>query len=318
MSTTAEDLARVDPDLRAVVSLLPDLSGLSDASLPAVRAAIAGVPAVLGTDEAGVGVRRVEIPGRKGAPPVSALLYEPPANVAPARRAAVLDLHGGGYVAGTAQREDGMLRLLAATLGVVGLAPDYRLAPEHPYPAAIDDCAAALAWLHAQASALSLDPARIAVRGVSAGGGLATALALRNRDERGPAIAQLQLLFPMLDDRTDEHPYNGRHVWTPAANRYGWACLLAGHDRRTPSPYAVPGRAPDVSGLPPTFLGLGALDLFARENLQFGARLIDAGVALEMHVYPGAYHAFNLVADARCAKALLHDETAALRRALCE
>lgn len=316
--SAVDDLSRVDPDLRAVVALLPDLSGISEATLPTVRAAVAGAAPLLGTDDAGVAVRRVEIPGLNGAPPISALLYEPPAGIARRHHPVLLDLHGGGYIAGTAQREDGMLRMLARTLGIVGLAPDYRLAPEHPYPAALDDSAASLAWLRAQASALSLDASRIAVRGVSAGGGLAAALALRNRDEGAGPIAHLHLLFPMLDDRTAEHAFNGRYVWTPSANRYGWASLLAGHDRGTPSPYAVPGRASDVSRLPPTFLGLGALDLFASENLHFGTRLIDAGVALEMHVYPGAYHAFNLVADARCSKALLRDEIDALRRALCD
>lgn len=315
MSAT-EDLSRVDPDLRAMVSLLPDLSTLSDATLPGVRAAVAGADVALGTDAAGVTVTRVGIPGLRGAPPVSALLYEPPAQ--DALRPGLLDLHGGGYVSGTAQREDGTLRLLARVLGIVGLAPDYRLAPEAPFPAGLDDSAASLAWLHANAASLRLDPARIGVRGVSAGGGLAAGLALRTRDERGPAISHLHLLFPMLDDRTGEHAYNGRYVWTASANRYGWSALLAGHHRATPSPYAVPGRAAELSRLPPTFMALGALDLFAAENLDFGRRLIDAGVALEMHVYPGAYHAFPLVAAARCSKALVRDEIDALRRALCE
>lgn len=313
-----DDLARVDPDLRAVVKLLPDLSQLCEASLAAVRASIAGAPAALGRDGDGVNVTRIEIPGLNGGPSVSALLYEPPAQSGRKRRPALLDLHGGGYVAGTAQREDATLRLLARTLGVVGLAPDYRLAPEHPYPAALDDATACLAWLHAEFLTLALDPARIAVRGVSAGGGLATGLALRARDQGGPSIAHLQLLFPMLDDRTAEHAFNGRYVWTPSANRFGWNALLGAHDRSAPAPYAVPARASDVSNLPATFLGLGALDLFARENLQFASRLIDAGVALEMHVYPGAYHAFNLVADARCAKTLQNAEIDALHRALCE
>jgi triacylglycerol lipase len=315
MSAT-EDLARVDPDLRAIVGLLPDLSDLSDATLPAIRTAVAGATPVMGRDESGVAVSRIEIPGLRGAAPISALLYEPPTQDAP--RPALLDLHGGGYVSGTAQRDDAMLRLIAKTLGIVGLAPDYRLAPEAPYPAALDDSAASLAWLHANASALRIDPARIGVRGVSAGGGLAAGLALRTRDERGPAISHLHLLFPMLDDRTGEHAYNGRYVWTASANRYGWAALLRGHDRAAPSPYAVPARAGELSKLPPTFIALGALDLFAAENLDFGRRLIDAGVALEMHVYPGAYHAFPLVAAARCSKALVRDEIEALRRALCE
>lgn len=316
--STQDSLSRVDPDLRAVVSLLPDLSGLSEASLPSVRAAVAGVPAALGTDPSGVTVRSVEIPGLDGAPSIPALLYEPAREDASSLRPAVLDLHGGGYVAGTAQRDDRAMRGFAATLGVVGLVPDYRLAPEHPHPAALDDATASLRWLHAQADALNLDTTRIAVRGVSAGGGLATALALREHARGESAIAHLQLLFPMLDDRTGEHAFNGRFVWTAGANRFGWDSLLRGHDRASPPDAAVPARAKDVSGVPPTFMALGSLDLFAREDLAFSARLVDAGVALELHVYPGAFHAFNLVVDARCAKALARDEVEALRRALFE
>jgi acetyl esterase/lipase len=312
------DLSRVDSDLRAVIGLLPDLSNLSEATLPSVRTAIAGVPAALGTDDAGVTVTRIELPGRDGAPTVSALLYEPPARSGGALRPVILDLHGGGYVAGTAQRDDRALRTFAATLGVVGLAPDYRLAPEHPHPAALDDAAASLRWLHAKAGELRLDVAKLAVRGVSAGGGLAVSLALREHAERRERIAHLHLLFPMLDDRTGDHAFNGQFVWTAGANRFGWSSLLRGHDRAAPPAWAVPARAKDVGGLPPTFMALGSIDLFASEDLVFSTRLVDAGVALELHVHPGAFHAFNLVADARCARALARDEIEALRRALCE
>lgn len=309
-------LSHVDPDLRGVLESLPDLAGLSDATLAAVRVALAGVPAVLGPAPSGLVASRVTIK-RHGAPPLSALLYEPPATAA-TPRPGLLDLHGGGYVAGTAQREDAAMREACIALGCLVLVLDYRLAPECPYPAALDDAMAALDWLHAQAASLRIDASRIGVRGVSAGGGLAFALALRNRDENRPPLRFLQLLYPMLDDRTTEHAVCGQHVWTASANRYGWNALLRGQDREHPSPYAVPGRARDLSRLPPVFIGVGSIDLFIAENLILAQRLIDEGVAVELHVYPGAYHGFSLVTPARCAQALVRDGTAWLRRAMHE
>ena len=147
-----EALSHVDPDLRQALASMPELVALSDDSLPGVRAALEGLPAKLGTDEQGVRVRRIEIPVA-GAPLLSALLYEPPSG-APGPHAALLNFHGGGFVAGTAQREDATMRKTCAALGCVAVVPDYRLAPEHPYPAALDDAHAALNWLAAQSKAL--------------------------------------------------------------------------------------------------------------------------------------------------------------------
>lgn len=311
-----EALSHVDPDLRQALASMPELVALSDDSLPGVRAALEGLPAKLGTDEQGVRVRRIEIPVA-GAPLLSALLYEPPSG-APGPHAALLNFHGGGFVAGTAQREDATMRKTCAALGCVAVVPDYRLAPEHPYPAALDDAHAALNWLAAQSKALNVDPARLALRGVSAGGGLATGLALRHRDEGGAPLRGLQLLYPMLDDRTGEHPVCGREIWTPSANRFGWDSLLRGQNRDDPPAYAAVARAITVAGLPPSFLAVGSIDLFATENLVFAQRLIDAGVPLEMHVYPGAFHGFTLLAHARCAQALARDGLAWLDRVMNE
>jgi triacylglycerol lipase len=120
----------------------------------------------------------------------------------------------------------------------------------------------------------------------------------------------------MLDDRTAEHPFTGKYVWPASSNRFGWDAFLRGQDRANPSVYAVPGRAQNLAGLPPVFLAVGSIDLFAGENLSLATRLIDAGVAVELHMYPGAYHGFVLVADSCAAKAFEGDSIAALRRVM--
>lgn len=306
-------LRLVDPDLVGALALVPNLDDLADASLERYRAALAGASPPLGVD-GDVDVREVEVPRPDGGR-VAALLYVP-TGVAVSPRPALLNVHGGGYVLGSPWREDATMRALVRALGCVGLSPRYRLAPEHPHPAALDDCAAGLAWLAEQADPLGVDPARIAVRGVSAGGGLAAGLALRVRDASGPAIRHLQLVYPMLDDRTEASAASGQFVWTVAANRYGWGALLRGHDPAQPPAYAVPARATRLAGLPSTFVAVGSIDLFVAEDVAFAGRLLQEGVPIELHVYPGAYHGFAALAGTRPAETLRRDETAALARAL--
>jgi acetyl esterase/lipase len=308
-----DPIARVDPELRAILSALPDFSTLSDATLAKFRALFMGEPVATGRDQ-GVVVTQVSIPSRHGGT-VPALLYRPESASAKPRPA-LLNIHGGGYVLGAAERDDAAMRAVARNVDCVVLSPNYRLAPEAPHPAALHDCDAALHWLQSESMALGVDTQRLVVRGASAGGGLALGLALLARDAGGPGIALLQLVYPMVDDRTGEHPSAGKFVWPAAANRYGWDSLLRGQNRASPSPYAVPGRATNLADLPPVFLAVGGIDLFVLENLALAARLTDSGVAVEMHVYPGAYHGFPLVADSRVAKSLARDIDDSLRRAL--
>src|SRR6266481_8407639 len=171
------------------------------------------------------------------------------------------------------------------------------------------------------AGRLGLDPARIGIKGESGGGGFAAAAALYARDRRGPKFAFQHLIYPMIDDRTavrkDLHPYVGEFVWTQENNYFGWRSLLGEEPGAAGvSPYAAAARAADVSGLPPTYISVGGLDLFLEENLTYADRLSRAGVHVELHMYPRAYHGFYRVPNARVTKQAEHDNSEALRRFL--
>jgi acetyl esterase/lipase len=258
------------------------------------------------------------VPGPAGAPEVRVLVYRPRAEGE--RRPALLHIHGGGYILGSPDMSDARNALLAKQLDCVIVSVDYRLAPETPFPGPVEDCYAALKWLHANAAELGVDAGRIAIGGESAGGGLAAALGLLARDRGEIPVVFQWLHFPMLDDRTvlrETSPSLGEFVWTQASNRFGWTALLG----REPggegiSPYAVPARAERLAGLPPTFLHVGALDLFLAENLEYARRLASEGVPVELHVYPGAFHGFSLFEQSRVAKQSERDATEALRRGL--
>jgi acetyl esterase/lipase len=309
----------VDPALASLMKA-PSLD-VTRETLPAFRRALRGTfAASLGAGDPEVAVSQHLAPGREGAPGVPLHVYTPPG--AAAGRPALLHMHGGGYVLGSAAMMGALNQARARALDCVVVSVDYRLAPETPYPGPVEDCHAALVWLADHAAALGIDPGRIAVGGESAGGGLAAALCLLCRDRGGPAVAFQFLIYPMLDHRTatpaDPLPnaFAGEFAWTPAGNRFGWAALLGDIDPSGEVPaYCSPTRAPDVAGLPPTFLAVGALDLFVDEGVDYAARLIRAGVPTELHVYPGAFHGFDVVATAPVAIQFHQDCTRALQRA---
>lgn len=259
------------------------------------------------------------VPGPEGAPDVRVLLYQPTQTTQPT--AALLWLHGGGYVSGSADAEDIAVRTMAAELGCVVISVDYRLAPETPHPGPVEDCYAALLWLYTNAAELGVERERLAVGGSSAGGGLAAALALLARDRGEIPLAFQVMNAPMLDDRTvrvnPPHPYTGEFIWTREANRFGWTALLGqepGSDGV--SPYAAAARAENLAGLPLTFIGIGALDLFLEENMEYVRRLTRAGVPTEFHVYPGTFHGYQMVAAAQVTHVATRDRMNAIRRAL--
>jgi acetyl esterase/lipase len=232
----------------------------------------------------------------------------------------VLWIHGGGYVIGSAKVDDAFCAHLAERLGAVVVSVDYRLAPEHPFPAGLDDCAAAWTLIHAEAAALGIDAGRAIIAGQSAGGGLAAALVQRLVDAGAP-LPRLQLLiYPMLDDRTVLRKEDNRHhrVWDHTSNAIGWSMYLAS----TPGPaelpaYAAPARRENLRGLPPTWIGVGTLDLFLYENRAYARRLEEAGVPVELQIVPGAFHAFEmLVPRAAVSRAFVASQLEAMERAL--
>jgi acetyl esterase/lipase len=305
----------VDPELLPALDQFPTLV-LDRASLPAIRTRLGQSMAMLPLAEALGAVEMAEhhVPGLVGAPDIRVLAYTPPG--AGGRRPAYLHMHGGGYVLGKPDTMDAALRQLAVDAGCIVVSVDYRLAPETPAPGAVEDCYAALLWLHDTAGLRGVDPDRIAIGGESAGGGLAASLAMLARD-RGQVTPVLQLLtYPMLDDRTGgaghANPYTGEFVWTAGTNQFGWRALMGA----TPSPYAVPARATSLTGLPPACITVGALDLFLEEDVDYAKRLSQAGVPTELHVYPGAYHGFDALAPhSGVAKAMRRDLMAALQKA---
>lgn len=304
----------VDAELAPMLEAWPPFA-LSEETLPAVRAqAMPRAPA----PPVDVRLDKVAVPGRDGAPDVPLWVYR--ANGVEGALPCILHLHGGGYVLGEAGQMEGVHRALAAELGCAVVSVDYRLAPETAFPGNVEDGYAGLDWVMREGSAWGIDTARVGVMGESAGGGLAAALALLARDRGEHALAFQHLIYPMIDDRTcvrAAHPFTGEFVWDADKNRFGWTALLGqapgGADV---SPYAAAARAEDLAGLPPTYIAAGALDLFVDENVEYAQRLIRAGVPTELHVYPGAFHGFDMIPGPRTAQAAARDSRAALHRAL--
>ncbi|MBD7996349.1 alpha/beta hydrolase [Arthrobacter sp. Sa2CUA1] len=300
---------RVDPEL------LPGLAyseafppPLTLAELAEFRArAEAPAAAVL---PAGVEVRDVSADG------TSLRVFTPSG---PGPHPAVFWLHGGGMIAGSVELDTVYCAALCARTAAVVVAVDYRLAPEHPFPAALEDALAGLQWLLGAAEGLGVDPQRVALAGSSAGAGLATGLALLHRDRSGPPLAYLYLMYPMLDPTHSSgsaREFTSIPTWNRAHSEFAWNCYL-GAAASDPSAYAAPALAQDLSGLPATLIQTGELDLFRDEDIAFAVRLLQAGVPAELHVYPGAYHGFELnCPDSAAGSQCLRDRDRALNRAL--
>jgi len=314
----AEILATVAPELRpsaaAILESPFDFSELSDESLPRFRQWRSGVTATEGPE-----VATHTIPGPSGAPDIAVLV----ANADPETpRPAVVYLHGGGFVMGSAKQDEAIIRQIATECDCVVLAPNYRLAPETRWSGSLEDNYAGLKWTFDRAVELGILSDKIAVMGNSAGGGHAALLAIAARDRGEVPLVCQSLLYPMLDDRTGSSAPAPTHVgnilWTAPANRFGWRSFL-GEEPGQPVRVAagVPARVNDLSGLPPTFIGVGSIDLFVDENIAYARRLIAAGVATELAVVAGAYHGFDLLApDVPVSRHFNIAKFAALRRAL--
>ena len=214
---------------------------------------------------------------------------------------AIYHIHGGGMIVG--DNRFGLVEMLdlAEPMGMAVVSVEYRLAPETPHPGPVEDCYAGLAWLSAHAHELTIDPDRIVIGGASAGGGLAAGVTLMARDRNGPAILAQLLLSPMLDDRNDSassRQMRGLGIWDGSSNETGWNALLGDGVGGGPdvSPYAAPSRAADLSGLPSTFIDVGSAETFRDEDVAYASRMWQAGGRVELHVWPGGFHGFDVVA----------------------
>lgn len=256
------------------------------------------------------------IPGPPGAPDVTVRIYTPVAATGVVLPG-ILYIHGGGMIIGDLDGEHLRAEMLCQLTNAVVVSTNYRKAPEDPYPAQVNDCYAALTWMSEHVSELDVDPSRLAVYGGSAGGNLAIATTLMARDRSGPRISFLMAPYPMLDDRNElpsTHEVTEVGIWDRAGNIEAWEWFLGGQEA---DGYAAPARAENLAGLPPTFIDVGEMDLFRDEDIAFVARLVQAGVPTEFHLYPGAYHASEVFApEAELSQRIWAARIAALHRAL--
>jgi acetyl esterase/lipase len=295
----ATPLHLIHPELRAVV---PQIEKFGKGAPPMTRANLPMMrsgknPFSRGPSPDVPWEKRI-IPVGRGHPDVAIYIV----NAKPGtHRPAILHTHGGGYVTGSAESSVAGLQDLCAKLDCVAVSVEYRLAPETTFAGSVEDNHAGLKWLHANAASLGADPARIAVMGESAGGGHAALLAIAARDRGEVPLAFQCLIYPMLDDRTGTTrqvpPHVGTLIWDAPKNRFGWESFLGVRPGGATAPKgAVPARVADLKGLPPAFIGVGTLDLFCDEDVDYAQRLNAAGVPAELIVVPGAFHGFDGIA----------------------
>jgi|TARA_B110000503_G_scaffold4350_2_gene5771 acetyl esterase len=310
-----------DAELVSMLELLPDTS-FTISNPQQARASFLEMTASLNADldESGVVIANQTIAGPEGAPAVPVRIYTPEGLNAAVP--ALLHIHGGGFVIGSLDSEHGSCVALCRRLGVVIISVDYRLAPETPYPGPLEDCYAALVWTSSNSARLLIDPARVAVFGQSAGGGLAAAVALLARDRKGPQICFQYLGIPELDDRLETASMK-RFVDTPMWNRpnaeLSWDFYLGDqYQRGAPDvPYlAAPARAEDLAGLPPAYVNTMEFDPLRDEGVEYAVKLMRAGVATELHSFPGTFHGSSIFSSAQISRRESAEMFAVLRRAL--
>jgi acetyl esterase len=308
----------IDPELAPFVEILPvrDWSDVESA-----RSAMTGLVEMLNqsVDTTGVSIEDRCVPGPKGAPDVKVRVYSPSGRTAVP---GLLDIHGGGFVVGDIEMEHAVASRLASMLGIVVVAVEYRLAPENPFPAGLEDCYSVLEWMVAEHEELGIDPARVGVYGQSAGGGLAAALCLLVRDRGGPQLCFQFLGIPELDDRL-ETPSMKAFVDTPVWHRpnavMSWRYYLGDEAegvREEVSQYAAPARATDLSGLPPAYVSTMEFDPLRDEGIIYALRLMQAGVTVELHSYPGTFHGSSAIFAAQVSRRSAVEMFEALKRGL--
>jgi acetyl esterase len=308
----------IDPELAGIIGVLPALD-LSDPE--AARAGFVAMLAGLRADIPGIESLEIEdrlVPGWEGDPDVPVRVYGPKERTGAAP--GVLLIHGGGFIIGSVDAEHGSAAMTAIQTGAVVVSVEYRLAPEHPFPAGLHDCYQALVFLAGAADELGVDTSRLAVMGSSAGGGLAAGTALLARDLGGPALCFQMLTIPELDDRL-QTPSMRAFVDSPMWNRplaeVSWRAYLgADADPDDVSPYAAPSRATELAGLPPTYISTAENDPLRDEGILYALGLLQAGVSVELHQFPGTFHGSALVASAAITQRAQRESVTVLRRAL--
>ncbi len=277
------DYSRLDPELLPILESFPALN-ISRDNILEIRALMAETPRPV--PPSGL-IRRVEEVGTPEGP-VTVHVYRKDERP---KQPALLWIHGGGYVMGAADDERSMT--IAHECDVTVFSVDYRLAPEQPFPAGLNDCYNVLSWIMQEADSLGIDSSCVAIGGASAGGGLAAGLALKNREAANYPLRLQLLIYPMLDNlhATDSGQIENHPIWTRDASFSAWEMYLNGTPGEAASPMAAPARASDVSGLPPAYLNVGVEDLFRDEVMAYARRLMAANVPTELALFPGMYHA---------------------------
>lgn len=310
----------IDPELAAMIDMLPKMDLADPVAarrafeeiLVAIRIEIPGIETLTIEDRA--------VPGWEGDPDVPVRIYRPTGASDTTRVPGVVMIHGGGFVIGSVEAEHAGAALTAIATGAVVISVEYRLAPEHPYPAALHDCYAALEYLHHEADALGVDRDRVALTGASAGGGLAAATALLARDRGGPAICFQLLQIPELDDRLETasmQTFVDSPMWNRPLAVQSWQAYLGPLYGSDEAPaYAAPARAADLSGLPPAYISTAENDPLRDEGITYAQRLLQAGVSVELHQFPGTFHGSALVTSAAVSKRAQRESASVLRHAL--
>jgi acetyl esterase len=299
----------LDPDLVDLVLTLPDMAGALDDVAAARSMLEAFIPAGTPYGEDELVITDEVAPG---SPEVAVRVYRP-RDAGPGPLPAVLQIHGGGFCLGSVDLEHGGSVALARRLGAIVASVEYRLAPEHPHPAPVEDCYTALRYL---ATLDGVDTSRIAVHGTSAGGALAAAVALMTRDRGGPALCFQSLNIPVLDDRLDTpsmRAFVDTPLWSRPQAQKSWELYLGGGPA---DQYAAPARATDLTGLPPAYVVTCELDPLRDEGLTYAMRLLAAGVSTEVHNVPGAFHGSTMVPAAAVVQRMDAELITVLRRAL--
>jgi acetyl esterase/lipase len=309
----------IDPESRVPLDGLLEVMPGGFNAIPDIvqrRAAVEGLlSAIEVPDNPNVTKEDRTVPGPSGDPDITVRIYRPVDASGPLP--GIYYIHGGGMILGSVEGEDPTATMICDQVGAVVVSVEYRLAPEHPHPAPVEDCYAGLVWTAKNAAELGIDPRRLAIYGGSAGGGLTIGTALLARDRGGPALSFMMPIYPMIDDRNEtpsSHEIADIGIWDRAGNIEAWAWYLGG---KQADQYAAPTRAEDLSGLPPAFIDVGTVDLFRDEDIAFAQRLMQAGVPAELHVNPGSYHASETFApEAALSRRIWAARVDRLKRAL--